>query len=100
MATSRLNGKSGENSPHLLGNIEEGKSEKTDAEIPPSPYKRGRKTKKPQKEKNKSSVYPPAALSRARRFLVYRSGAETLEQKKRTVRRRPSARRADCCESA
>jgi hypothetical protein len=28
MATSRLNGKSGENSPHLQGNIEEGKSKK------------------------------------------------------------------------
>jgi hypothetical protein len=29
MATFRLNGKSGENSPHLQGNIEEGKSKKS-----------------------------------------------------------------------
>jgi len=98
MATSRLNGKSGENSPHLLGNIEEGKVRKPMQKFLLHPIKR-RKTKKPRREKNKSSVYPLAALSRARRFLVYRSGAETLEQKKRTVRRRPSARRADCCES-
>jgi hypothetical protein len=45
MATSRLNAKSGENSAHLLGNIEEGKSKKTNAEIPPSPYKEGENDK-------------------------------------------------------
>jgi len=32
MATSRLDGKSGENSPHLQENIEGGKSKKTNAE--------------------------------------------------------------------
>ncbi len=53
MATSRLNGKSGENSPHLLGNIEEGNGKKTNAEIPPSPYKEDEKRKNLEEKKIK-----------------------------------------------
>ena len=83
MATSRLNGKSGENSPHLLGNIEEGNGKKTNAEIPPSPYKEDEKRKNLEEKKIKvlSTRWPrcqgPAVFSFIgveRRPLSRRSG--------------------------
>jgi len=77
-----------------LGNLEGGKSKKTNAEFLLHPIKRA-KNEKTSKRKNKSSVYPPAALSRARRFLVYRSGAEALERRSGRSRRRFSAGRAE-----
>jgi len=51
MATSRLNGKSGENSPHLLGNIEEGKSKKINAEFLLHPIKRTKNEKTSKRKK-------------------------------------------------